>query len=404
MDTPLNFLGSTEPAFLFVLHLGQIVVLLLALRYVDLYEREPFAPIIAIFTWGALGATVISLFGNGVFQAVLPPDVANVFGAAIAAPIVEELAKGLALVVAFLVANRASRRFGTLEFQGLTDGVIYGAAVGLGFAFTENIIYFFNFALQSGSFASGIEVFLLRADFTGLNVLGHALYTGLFGAGIGVATWKRGFGRVGWPLLGLVGAMGMHAIWNGLATLLTVRRFGFDTVAAALAGARLPTDLVDQLVASFESGQNATEAVYFVGLVAMAIAFAFWLRYERRILRYELAEEVKAGLLTQQEWELLPNFRRRQAWYWRMRLSGQGAHLRATKLLHDRLVDLGLQRWRIRNRGGDLRLLERDRGEVAALRQFVVTLAALEAPRAAAAPPQSWPPQPVAAQRRGTAG
>ena len=50
------------------------------------------------------------------------------------APIVEEVGKGLGLLLLFVTARRA--------FDGPVDGVVYGALIGAGFALTENIQYF----------------------------------------------------------------------------------------------------------------------------------------------------------------------------------------------------------------------------------------------------------------------
>src|SRR5947208_7460320 len=71
------------------------------------------------------------------------PDVVSlVVGAAIVAPIVEEAAKGLGV------------RAGRPEIQKLLDGLVYGAAAGLGFSATENLFYGIARLLESGPTAS----------------------------------------------------------------------------------------------------------------------------------------------------------------------------------------------------------------------------------------------------------
>src|SRR3546814_12754020 len=52
---------------------------------------------------------------------------------AIVAPITEEATKGLFLVL-LVVWKRQ-------EFDGVLDGIVYAGFVGIGFAFTENILY-----------------------------------------------------------------------------------------------------------------------------------------------------------------------------------------------------------------------------------------------------------------------
>jgi protease PrsW len=362
--------------FYFFLHLLQVVVVLVLLRYLDLYERESFGVIAALFAWGGIGATFLSLQGNTFLLSRLPEDLGVVFGPALTAPVVEELAKGLALLAAFGVAHVATRRMHLSGFQGLADGVVYGAAVGLGFAFTENILFFIQFAAIEGSLLSGLEVFLLRVDFVGLQGLLHGVFSALFGAGLGLAVWSRSWlGKVGFPLLGLVAAMLMHASWNGLPQLLLVIEYGFDTVAGALAGQPLERDLVAQLEASFQRAFTVSRWVYYISLALVLVAFALWLRYERQIIRYELADEVRAGVLSQEEWELLPQFWRRSAWYLRLLREGRALHMSAVSRLHSQLVNLALLKWRARRLGQEVAHLSDARSQIEAHRAYIVALA-----------------------------
>jgi protease PrsW len=135
---------------------------LLLIRFLDLYEREPLSVLALMAVWGAVGAAIISGWANeraiGLLETLFPKTTA-VFGLAIVGPLVEEFAKGIALVVAFLLSLWAARRFGFLEFEGVTDGIVYGAAVGLGFAFTEDLLYLFN---------EGWSVYLERVDLLGV--------------------------------------------------------------------------------------------------------------------------------------------------------------------------------------------------------------------------------------------
>src|SRR6185369_17813007 len=63
-------------------------------------------------------------------------------GAVISAPIVEESSKAFILLVLFLWKRD--------EFDGIVDGVVYAGMVGLGFAMTENVLYYGR-ALQEGT-------------------------------------------------------------------------------------------------------------------------------------------------------------------------------------------------------------------------------------------------------------
>jgi len=75
------------PDFFFVFALIQSVLFLLLIRFLDLYEREPLAILALMAAWGATGAVALSLIGNGIVLAALPPEVEAVFGPAIAAPL-----------------------------------------------------------------------------------------------------------------------------------------------------------------------------------------------------------------------------------------------------------------------------------------------------------------------------
>ena len=217
----------TQPAFYFVYAFLQAAVVLLAIRFLDLYEREPLLLVSLMALWGGLVATMLSLAGNGIVFGLLDENIRLAFGPAISAPLVEESAKGLALVLAFALSHWANRRYGWMEFEGVTDGIVYGAAVGLGFALVEDIFYFFQFSDESVQ--RGLDVFLTRVDFFGATMLGHAVYTAAFGAGLGLATWSRTrTGRYGWPLVGLAIAILLHALWNGLGSLALWIRYGWD--------------------------------------------------------------------------------------------------------------------------------------------------------------------------------
>src|SRR5688500_4996874 len=103
--------ASTAGAFLITFSVLQTMAALLMIRFFDLYEHEPLSTLALMVVWGAVGATSLSAVGNGVGNGVLlsyDPVFADVFGPAVVAPAVEELAKGMALVGAFAFAAWAS--------------------------------------------------------------------------------------------------------------------------------------------------------------------------------------------------------------------------------------------------------------------------------------------------------
>ena len=103
----------------------------------DRYDREPFKLVFTNYLWGALGAIVLALIGSFIFTTVasffIRDDLQlSRFGAVVVAPIVEEITKGLFLLIT--ITNK--------KFDNITDGIVYGGAIGFGFGMTENFLYF----------------------------------------------------------------------------------------------------------------------------------------------------------------------------------------------------------------------------------------------------------------------
>ncbi|HVF52828.1 MAG TPA: PrsW family intramembrane metalloprotease [Actinomycetota bacterium] len=353
------------PAFLITYAVIQTLVLLLLIRFLDLYEHEPFSLVAIMALWGAVGATALSAIGNGMVAASLSRDVDAVFGPAISAPVVEELAKGIALIIAFGVTAWAHSRFGMMQMGGITDGIVYGAAVGLGFAFTEDLHYLLVVAAQQG-LDQGLSLFLLRRDFLGMGALQHAIFTAAFGAGLGLATWSRRIGwRSLWAVLGLLVAVLLHATNNGLVQLVLVMRYGFDETAAALG--QLGT-LTPQMEATRATVLNAMAILDFVIVAAFITAIVLWLRHQRRIIRFELAKEADLGLIDPRDWELVPSYWRRVQWYWQLLRVGEIERVRVIRRLHTELAGLAFLRWRLGADSG--------RPEISKSRQKVANLKA----------------------------
>ena len=109
-----------------------------SIRFLDAIEREPLKPIIAAFAWGIASAIAILIFpfsiGNYIINTLdLDPNLSEVFGTIIDAPIKEEIYKFIGLFFVFKTFKK--------EFHSLTDFVVYSCLVAAGFQFIENIIY-----------------------------------------------------------------------------------------------------------------------------------------------------------------------------------------------------------------------------------------------------------------------
>ena len=174
-------------------------VMILICFWLDRYEPEPVRYRLAAFGWGAVAAVGFSFVGE---QLVFGLSETNEFiNVAVAAPLVEELGKGLFLV-AVVIFRRA-------ELHGPLDGIVYGALVGIGFAFVEDIVYYLQ-SLQSGQL--GVTFFLRGI----MGPFAHPLFTAAAGLGIGIAVATRRPGvRVLAPILGFLAAVVLHGIWNG---------------------------------------------------------------------------------------------------------------------------------------------------------------------------------------------
>jgi RsiW-degrading membrane proteinase PrsW (M82 family) len=349
----------------------QAVIALLAIRFLDLYEREPIVVVALLFLWGAVVAGLLASAGNAAFENQLPRDIEVVYGAAISAPLVEEAAKGLALLIVVVGSRWAYRRFAVFEFDGVTDGIVYGAAVGIGFAFTEDLYYFFREARAAG-IGDALSVFVDRRDFFGPAMLRHGIWTATFGAGLGLATWSRSWrGRIGWPLAGLLAAITMHAINNGLVPIVLAIKYGFQTTYDYLA-VGVPVALADRMDETMASATDALKWISWGYVVVFFGAIAAWLRYQRRVIRAELEPESEDGLVSAGDAALAASFTRRSRRELAQLRAGDLDGARSTSALCRSLAELAFAKRRLAGR-------DDPRGELATRREEVRDVVAARA-------------------------
>ena len=105
-----------------------VVPMFLLVYLLDAYEREPLSLVVGALLWGAVAATSLAGLANHDWGAVvarlLGPDVASRWTPALTATLVEETLKALGVVLIYLIARS--------EINGVVDGFVYGAMVGLG--------------------------------------------------------------------------------------------------------------------------------------------------------------------------------------------------------------------------------------------------------------------------------
>ena len=132
--------------------------------------------------WGGLVATAVAIPGSAALENLIAKlgstRLAADWGAALAGPTVEEIAKTLGVVAIVLIARA--------QVNSVLDGVVYGAMVGLGFQTVENIVFAVGavaLAGQGDDVQPVVATFLLRGFLAG--IWSHTMFGALAGAGIG---------------------------------------------------------------------------------------------------------------------------------------------------------------------------------------------------------------------------
>ncbi len=267
--------------------------------WLDRNEPEPRSYLITGFAWGAVAATTLGVVFTLAGSRLTGSGMAET--GYLWAPLAEEFAKGLFLLGVFWLRRR--------HLGGIVDGIVYAGMVGIGFAFTENILYYVTAYTDVGTgTVGGIQattaLFVARGV---ISPLAHPLFTSLTGIGFGIAVGRRGtLGRVLPPLLGYAAAATLHGTWN----------------AAAMLG-----------------GPGAFVAIYLVGMLPallLVLFLALWQRRrEVRVLRRALADCARLGWLHPAEipWLALPRYRQAAAVY-ADRVAGQDGARAFTEYRH----------------------------------------------------------------------
>jgi len=242
---------------LFAAVLPAPLYLALGLR-IDRYEPEPVGMLLGAFAWGATAAVVIALVLNTAAGLIVGSSygeqTGELFAGNVSAPIVEEAAKALVLLAIY--------RWRRNELNGVLDGLVYAAMVGLGFATTENVLYYARAAVEG----QVTLVFVLRGV---LSPFAHPVFTAMTGIGIALAVQARQPEvRVIAVVGGLLGAIALHSLWNTSTGLLG----GLGFLLAYL-------------------------LVFVPVFVAILVTVGYARRRELQTVGRELRHEVRTGLL-----------------------------------------------------------------------------------------------------------
>jgi RsiW-degrading membrane proteinase PrsW (M82 family) len=251
-----------------------MVFYLIVIWKLDRYDREPIWLVTLNFLWGAVGAVIFGFLGSLLLLKNLSPVFyrsmsENLLGAVIVAPFIEEIAKGI-----FLLFVTSPMK----DFDNMTDGVVYGAAIGLGFGMTENFLYFLT---ASQNIEQLLYLIIIRSI---LSAVMHACSTAAFGAFIGYAKFHSKQGRKWLIPLGLITAMFIHFFWNYSVTIGNIFIIG---------------------------------ALFIVSAVAVIfILFQISLSNESKLIKKELSEEAEIGTIPIEHLNFLPytHLRARKGW------------------------------------------------------------------------------------------
>lgn len=332
---------------LFVATLGALIpttFYVLFVWWLDRYEKEPPWLLTLAFLWGAIPAAIFSVLMELALDVPISAIgggslVANLASVSLGAPLIEESAKGVALIGLVIIFRH--------EFDDVMDGIVYGAMIGFGFAFSENLFGYFIPILTEQGIGSGLANIFLRTIVFGFN---HAFWTGITGAAVGYARLARTRARRLWiPFCGWAAAVLAHAIHNAGAALV-------EQTSCLSLGVSLVVD--------------------WGGLLLLLIIAALVLRKERQWIERGLLEEVRQGALSPEEFDLLRSSGQRMWVRWHAWGQGGRAAYRDVGRYYQTATELAFTKQHLRSlgdEGGNL-------AEVNRLRQVLAARRALARP------------------------
>jgi RsiW-degrading membrane proteinase PrsW (M82 family) len=280
--------------------------------WLDRFEAEPPMLLAMAFLWGATVSCLFSfifntLGGTIIYSIWKDANTAGFVSATVCAPLFEEFSKGLVLFILFWWKKD--------EFDGVIDGVMYATMVALGFAMTENFLYYGRGYAQAGAGGLG-TIFIMRGL---ISPLAHPLFTSMTGIGLGLTRHleTRSPMKYGLAVLGLGMAMFLHFAWN---------------LSASINGLMF---IVVYLV------------VMIPCLLAVLGAIIYSLFQEQKVLRKYLETELRNGIIDQADFECCCSAMKRLGVTFNALTKGGLNAWKARMLFHQTASELAFHRHRV---------------------------------------------------------
>ena len=211
----LGFLQASGPivtVFIAILCIVPLAIVVSVLLFIDRFEPEPLGMKLAALAWGGGVSIFFGIMGNEYVQYSVTEQTGDevqgmIFSVVVGAPVVEELLKGLGVLV-IVWARRT-------HISSAIDGLVYAGFAACGFLVVEDFTYFVRAVLTDGDL---VQMFFQRVV---MGVFGHVMYTSCMGwaTGWAVTRARSAAAGCGAVALGWFTGMLLHATWNGTAVL-----------------------------------------------------------------------------------------------------------------------------------------------------------------------------------------
>lgn len=212
--------GFSGAALGLIASLPVTALIVLTFLWLNRWTRGRTPLLLSAFVWGSSIATFGAIWSqqwlHDLANTIWGTDVGAWVRPLIITPVTEELLKALFLIWLLVYRRR--------EISGILDAVVYAGIVGVGFSFTENILYLgrpiSEVVASGGTDPSAVSTLGVTLIMRVLMVpFFHPLMVALTGLGVGFAANRSRRGTQAMPVfLGLVSAIILHGAWDWAAS------------------------------------------------------------------------------------------------------------------------------------------------------------------------------------------